>query len=69
MNNSTEANIKAVDKLAMIVKTQGKTRPKTPEGTTNDSHHGIRFKIDKANTMADENTAVSMGNVRLETKL
>ena len=31
--------------------------------------HGIRFRIDKANTMADENAAVSLGNVRLKTNL
>ena len=69
MKKAPDANVLALDKVAKIKKTQEKTRPKAPQGTTNDSHHGIRFRIDKANTMADENAAVSMENVRLKTKL
>ena len=70
MNKLTKANVQALDKLAMIKKSQDKTRLKASKCTTNESHHdGIRFIIDKANTMADENAAVSMGNVRLKTKL
>ena len=69
MNKATEANVLALNKLAMIKKPQDTTRPKASKGTTNDSHHDIRFRIDKANTMADENAAVSLGNVRLKTKL
>ena len=62
--------MQALDKLAMIKKSQDKTHFKASKCTTNESHHdGIRFIIDKANTMADENAAVSMGNVRLNTKL
>ena len=69
MNKATEANGLALDKLAMIKKSQEKIRPKASKCTTNDSHHGIRFRIDQANTMADENASVSLGNVRLKTKL
>ena len=69
MNKATEANVLALDKVAKTKKTQDKTRPKASKCTTNDSHHGIRFRIDQANTMADENAAVSTGNVRLKTKL
>ena len=70
MKKAPDANVLALYKLAMIKKPQDKTRPKASKGTTNDSHHyGIRFRIDKANTMADENAAVSLGNVRLKTKL
>ena len=60
LKKSTEANVKALDKLAKIKKTQAKTPPKASKGTTND----LRFKKDNANTMADKNAAV-----RLETKL
>ena len=59
-----------INKLAMIKKSQDKTRPKASKCTTNDNHHDdIRFRIDKANTMADEYAAVSLENVRLKTKL
>ena len=71
MNKATETNVQALDKLAMIKKSQDKTPAKTStsQGTTHESHHCIRFKIDKANIMADENATVSMGNHRLKRKL
>ena len=56
----TEANVKVLDKLAKIKKTQNKTPPKASEGTTND----LKFKQNNANTMAEKNVAV-----RLEKKL
>ena len=65
LKKPTEANVKALDKLAKIKKSQDKTPPKASKGTTNDR----MFKIDIANTMADENATVLIGNVRLETKL
>nr|XP_022339258.1 uncharacterized protein LOC111134488 isoform X2 [Crassostrea virginica] len=65
LKKPTEANVKALDKLAKIKKTRDKTTPKASLGTTNDR----MFKIDNANTMADENATVLIGNVRWETKL
>nr|XP_022337877.1 uncharacterized protein LOC111133643 isoform X2 [Crassostrea virginica] len=65
LKKPTEANVKALDKLAKIKKTRDKTPPKASLGTTNDR----MFKIDNANTMADENATVLIGNVRWETKL
>ena len=53
----------------MIKKTQDKIPPTTSKYTTNVNNLDIRFNIDKTNTMADENAAVFMGNVRFETKL
>ena len=65
LKKPTEANVKALDKLAKIQKTQDKTPPIASIGTTND----LWFKIDNSNTMANENATVLIGNVRLETKL
>ncbi|XP_078337640.1 uncharacterized protein LOC111134487, partial [Crassostrea virginica] len=56
LEKPTEANVKALDKLEKIKKTQDKASI----GTTKD----LRFKIDNANTIPDKNAAV-----RLETKL
>ena len=55
---TTEANVRALDKLEKIKKTHDKTPPVASIGTTND----FRFKIDNANTTGDKNVAV-----RLET--
>nr|XP_022339256.1 uncharacterized protein LOC111134487 isoform X2 [Crassostrea virginica] len=65
LKKSTEANVRALDKLTKIKKTQDKTPPIASIGTTND----LRFKIDNSNTMENENAAVLIGNLRLETKL
>nr|XP_022338830.1 uncharacterized protein LOC111134241 isoform X2 [Crassostrea virginica] len=65
LKKPTEANVKALDKLAKIQKTQDKTPPIASIGTTKD----LRFKIDNLNTMENENAAVLIGNVRLKTKL
>ncbi|XP_078339042.1 uncharacterized protein LOC111133647 [Crassostrea virginica] len=65
LKKPTEANVRALDKLAKIKKTQDKTPRKASLGTTND----LLFKLDNANTMANENAAVLIGNDRLETKL
>ena len=62
---TTEANVRALDKLEKIKKTHDKTPPIASIGTTND----FRFKIDNSNTMENENAAVLIGNVRLKTKL
>ena len=65
LKKPTEAYVRELDKLEKIKKSQDKTPPKASQGTTNDSW----FKIDNANTMADENATVLIGNLRLETKL
>lgn len=67
MNKPTAGNDNG--KLSMIKKTQDKIPPTTSTGTTNVNNLDIRFKIDKTNTMADENAVVLMRNVRLKTKL
>nr|XP_022337879.1 uncharacterized protein LOC111133645 isoform X2 [Crassostrea virginica]XP_022337880.1 uncharacterized protein LOC111133645 isoform X2 [Crassostrea virginica] len=67
MNKPTAGNDNG--KLSMIKKTQDKIPPTTSTGTTDVNNLDIRFKINKTNTMTDENATVLMGNVRLETKL
>ena len=65
LKKPTEAYVRVLDKLEKIKKSQDKTPPIASIGSTNDSW----FKIDNANTMADENATVLIGNLRLETKL
>ena len=67
MNKPTAGNDNG--KLSMIKKTQDKIPPTTSTGTTDVNNLDIMFKINKTNTMTDENATVLMGNVRLETKL
>ena len=67
MNKPTAGNDNG--KLSMIKKTQDKIPPTTSTGTADVNNLDIRFKINKTNTMTDENAAVLMGNVRFETKL
>ena len=67
MNKPTAGNDNG--KLSMIKKIQDKIPPTTSKYTTDVNNVDIRFKIDKTNTMTDENAAVLMGNVRFEIKL
>ena len=60
LKKPTKANVKALDKLAKIKKTQDKTPRKASLGITNN----LRFKLDNTNTMGDKNAAV-----RLESKI
>ena len=65
LKKPTDANVRALDKLAKIKKTQDKTPTIASIGSTKD----VRFKIDNSNTMANVNATVLIGNLRLETKL
>ena len=58
MNKPTAGNNNG--KLSMIKKIQDKIPPTTSKYTTDVNNLDIRFKIDKTNTMTDENAAVLM---------